>query len=89
MGPSTGGFSPFGEPQKPKYVADPKVNLGYQNVYGTNVGLDVSPVSRTASLNARVPIGDYQNQLFGQLGAYVKPGAGTGSPSDWGVRLGF
>jgi hypothetical protein len=89
MGTGVDGFqSPF-KPKPPTYRADPKITAGYRNVYGSNLGVSVSPVTQRASIDGRVPIGDHQRQLFLQGGAWTQPGMETGAPSDWGVRLGF
>lgn len=89
MGPGLGGFPSPIKPKSPTYVADPKLTAGYRNVYGSNLGVSVSPVTQRASVDGQVPIGDHQRQLFLQGGAWVEPGMETGAPSDWGVRLGF
>jgi hypothetical protein len=89
MGPGLDGFPSPTRPKPPTYVADPKLTAGYRNVYGSQLGVSVSPVTQRASLEGQIPIGDHQRQLFLQGGAYAQPGTETGSPSDWGVRLGF
>jgi hypothetical protein len=86
MGSGMTGFPIQGNPE---YQADPRINVGYRNIYGTRLGVNVSPVSKQASLDAQFPIGDHQRQLFLQGGAYVKPGFESGAPADYGFRLGF
>lgn len=89
MGSGVGDFLAPVKPKPPTYLPDPRFTAGYQNVYGTRVGVSASPVTQRASLDTQVPIGDHQRQLFLQGSAYAQPGTGTGAPSDWGFRLGL
>lgn len=84
-----GSFPTPGKPKPPTYVADPRVTAGYRNIYGTQVGVNASPVTQRAGANVQFPIGDHQRQLFLQGDAYVQPGTGQDSPSDYGFRLGI
>lgn len=84
-----GGFPAPAKPKLPTYAADPRVTAGYRNVFGTQFGVNASPVTQRAGANVQFPIGDHQRQLFLQGDAYVQPGTGQGSPSDYGFRLGI
>ena len=82
-----GDFPVPGKPNSPTYVVDPRLKTGYKNIFGTQVGVNFSPLTQTAGVDFQFPIGDHQSQLFLGGGAYAQPGTGQGSPSDFGVGL--
>jgi len=82
-----GDFPVPGKPNSPTYVVDPRLKFGYNNIFGTQVEARFSPLTQTAGLGVRVPIGDHQNQLFIGGGAFAQRGTGQGSPPDFGVGL--
>jgi hypothetical protein len=84
--PNSSFFDPI--QGSPTYKADPRVRAGYRNVYGTDVSVGVSPVTKEATLDLRFPVGDHQRQQFFTGGAYVRP-AGEGAPADYGFKVGF
>lgn len=67
---------------------DPKLRAYYENVYGSKADVEWNPTTNRADVNVRAPVGDHQNQFFLNAGGYYQP-SGTGTPSDYGVRLGF
>jgi len=87
--PESSFFDPLNLPQvKPRFSADPAFRAGYRNVYGTQIGASVSPVTNQGSLDFQFPIGDHQRQNFITGGAYVRPGSAE-VPPDYGFKLGF
>ena len=88
-GADVSGFPPLpGQNTPPQYTVDPRLKAGYQNIYGTNISAGYSPVTQRGDINATIPIGDYQRQMFAKFGAYATPGAG-GAPADYGFSVGF
>lgn len=59
-----------------------QVKAGYKNIYGTAAGVTVDPLSGNAGVNAQIPIGDHQRQLFLGVDAYGNP-----MNKDWGAAI--
>lgn len=92
--PESSFFNPIGMPPggpsttNPQLQADPNFRAGYRNIYGTNMGASVSPVTRQGSIDFKVPLGDHQRQQFLTGDAYYRP-EGGGAPADYGFKVGL
>jgi hypothetical protein len=82
-----GFFQPMGGPTPTPGLGDPstsplRVKAGYKNIYGTDAGVTFDPLSGNAGINAKIPIGDHQRQLFFGVDAYGNP-----MNKDWGAQI--
>ena len=88
QGAIPGGGPGMGFPSMAPSRLDPKLRAYYENIYGSKADVEWNPTTNRADANFRAPVGDHQNQFFLNAGGYYQP-SGAGTPSDYGVRLGF